>query len=174
SVVPTGALSTLTLFTLIVLMFIGAGPSSTAGGVKVTTVSALFLYGLSRLRGRRQATAFGRGISSHLVAGATVVLIVGVALVTLATALILLFEDSRVPHTLAGSLFMDVLFETVSAFATVGLSTGITESLSEPSRLVIVVMMFVGRIGPLALVVLLTPSEHGPDIKYPEGELQIG
>ena len=174
SVVPTGALSTLTLFTLIVLMFIGAGPSSTAGGVKVTTVSALFLYGLSRLRGRRQATAFGRSISSHLVAGATVVLIVGVALVTLATALILLFEDSRVPHTLAGSLFMDVLFETVSAFATVGLSTGITESLSEPSRLVIVTMMFIGRIGPLALVVLLTPSEHGPDIKYPEGELQIG
>lgn len=174
SVISTAGLSTLTLFMLALLMFIGAGPSSTAGGIKVTTVSALFLYGLSRLRGRHQAAAFGHGIPGRAVAVATVVLIVGVALVTVATGLVLFFEDSRLPYAEAGPLFIEVLFETVSAFATVGLSTGITTDLSEPSRMVIVMMMFIGRIGPLALVVLLTPREHGPDIKYPEGDLQIG
>ncbi|MGD8977524.1 MAG: potassium transporter TrkG [Gammaproteobacteria bacterium] len=174
STVPTGTFSTLTLFVLALLMFIGAGPSSTAGGVKVTTVSALFLYGLGRLRGRHQATAFGHAIPERLIAGATVVLIVGIGLITLAVALILLFEDSRVSHQAAGPLFIQVLFETVSAFGTVGLSTGITRELGEASRLVIVAMMFIGRIGPLALVMLLLPREHGPHIKYPEGDLQIG
>lgn len=174
STVPTGALSTLTLFVLAILMFIGAGPSSTAGGVKVTTISALFLYGLGRLRGRHQATAFGHSIPGRLIAGATVVLIVGIGLITLATGLILFFEDSRVPYGAAGPLFLQVLFENVSAFGTVGLSTGITRSLSEPSRMVIVVMMFIGRIGPLALVMLLLPRSRGPDIKYPEGDLHLG
>ncbi len=174
SAVPTGALSTLTLFVLALLMFIGAGPSSTAGGIKVTTISALFLYGLGRLRGRHQATAFGHAIPGRLIAGATVVLIVGIGLITLGVALILFFEDSRVSHQAAGPLFIQVLFETVSAFGTVGLSTGITRELGEASRLVIVAMMFIGRIGPLALVMLLLPREHGPDIKYPEGDLQIG
>ena len=146
------------------LMFVGAAPGSTGGGVKVTTFVVLVLLLRSVLEGREQVTAFGRRIEDETVRRATaLVCLSGIAVVVVAT--ILLASQSIPPA--------ETLFETVSAFGTVGLSLGATGKLDGLGRVVVAVLMFVGRVGPLTLLVMMRPRRR-TRIDYPAARVMVG
>lgn len=172
STLDISAFSAPTLFLLMGLMFVGAGPGSTGGGVKVTTVAVLALYGAARIRGRAETAMFRHRVSMGTIATASVVVIVGISLI--ATLLFLLLTTEQLSGQDGQPSFQALAFEVISAFSTVGLSTGITEALSGAGKLLIVTAMFVGRIGPLVLVTLLIRRRHGPAVMHPVGEVHIG
>ena len=147
SALDTGALLQPTLFVVMALMFIGGASGSTAGGIKVNTFSVLLIAIISTARGRPSAEAFGRRIQHAVVYRA-----LAVALLSLAV----LFGVGFMVELFSEEAFVDVLFEAVSALGTVGASRGITRDLPDLAQLVLIVAMFVGRLGPLTLVLALT------------------
>lgn len=163
--VDLGALEAPTTVLLILLMFIGGGTNSTAGGIKVTTFVVLLLATRAFLRGRDLPVAFGRTIPPGAVLRALAVTVLAMMLVVMAIFLISAAEPHLRPE--------DLLFEVVSAFATVGLSRGITAELSAPSQGLLIFLMFIGRVGPVGLVFLLA-RRQGTSIRYPEGDVHIG
>jgi len=136
------------LFVVMALMFIGGASGSTAGGIKVNTFSVLLVAILSTARGRPSAEAFGRRIPHILIYRA-----LSVALLSLA---VLFLVALGLELTASGRSFVEVLFESVSALGTVGASTGITPDLPDASQAILILAMFVGRLGPLTLVLALT------------------
>lgn len=166
--VDIGGLPLAPLFLLTILMFIGGSPGSCAGGIKTTT-AALWIAKLSnRLRGEKWPRLFGHHIAGELSRRASI--IIGLSLLWNLCGLLLLLATER--HT-AGVGMHNVLFEQISAFGTVGLSTGITADLSTAGRLWIIATMYVGRLGPLTLAVWIA-SPRRPGIRYPEGRIMIG
>ena len=152
SALDTSGLIEASLFVVMALMFIGGASGSTAGGVKVNTFSILLVAIVSTARGLPSAQAFGRRIPHILIYRA-----LSVALLSIAIA----FSVALLIELLApGANFAQVLFESISALGTVGASTGITSSLPDPARVVLIVAMFVGRLGPLTLVLALTARAH--------------
>ena len=133
-----GALRVETLAVNYVLMFIGGGSAGTAGGIKVTTFFLLGLVVWSEIRGERDVAIFGRRIGNHVQRQALTIVLLAIGLVGTGTLIVLGVTDLP---------FEDVMFETISAFATVGLSTGITAGLPPSAQSVIIVLMFVGRVG---------------------------
>jgi trk system potassium uptake protein TrkH len=166
--VGIGALPAASLLVLVVLMFVGGSPCSCAGGIKTTTF-ALWLAGLrGLLRGEKRPRLFDRHIPGDVVRRAS--LTVGLAVLwLLAGLLVLLTTEAGRP----GVGLEDVLFEHVSAFGTVGLSTGITPGLSAAGKVWIVATMFLGRLGPLTLA-LWAFSRAVPDVRYPEARMMVG
>jgi trk system potassium uptake protein TrkH len=154
-----------TLLGTVILMFIGGGSAGTAGGIKVTTFVLLFFAILAEVRGESDATAFGRRIDPRAVRQALTVALLAVGAVVASTLLVL---------QLAAVSTEDALFEVVSAFATVGLSTGITADLPTAAHLVLVVLMFVGRLGPITLVSALAMRDRSHLHRLPEGRPLIG
>jgi trk system potassium uptake protein len=142
----TGAFAEATLFVVMALMFIGGASGSTAGGIKVNTFSVLLIAIVSTVRGEPSAMAFGRRIQHAVVYRALAVTLLALAWVFVVGLGLTLTSEAT---------FVQTLFEAVSAFGTVGASTGITPELSDPARLITVVAMFVGRLGPLTLVLAL-------------------
>jgi trk system potassium uptake protein len=152
------------LLFMMMLMFIGAGTTSTGGGIKVTTFAVVLLATRAFLTKRPHVTAFGRTIAPQVVTRSLAIIIVSAMVLMLAMFLLMITEDLP---------FDRIMFETISAFATVGLSTGITAQLSEPGKLILVLVMICGRLGPLTLAVMLArPSETR--IKYPEENVHTG
>ena len=148
-----------------VLMFIGGGSGGTAGGIKVTTVAVLLAVLWSELRGDPDATAFDRRI-------APVVQRQALAVASLSLGAVLL---AAVTMTITSPFSADeVLYEVVSAFATVGLSTGITADLSPANQLILVALMFAGRLGPITLGTALAMREGQPLFRRPEGAPLVG
>jgi trk system potassium uptake protein len=160
-----GAVTDETLLATIMLMFVGGGSAGTAGGLKVTTFIVLFFVIVAEVRGDEDVIAFDRRIDHRVVRQATTVALLGVAAVMGGT--MVLTELTDLP-------FRDVLFETTSAFATVGLSTGITPEMGAPGQLVLVALMFLGRLGPITLVSALALRERNRRYRYPEGAPLIG
>jgi trk system potassium uptake protein TrkH len=161
----TAALTMPTTLMIMLLMFVGAGSNSTASGIKVSTLMVVLLSTRAFLRGRHQVTAFGRAIPREAVFRAHVVTILSMMLVMLSLFLFAVIESHLD--------FFDIAFEAFSAFGTVGLSRGITAELSQPSGVLLMMLMFAGRIGPLALAFAL--ARPRPElIRYAEGEVQIG
>ena len=160
-----GAATDETLLGTMILMFIGGGSAGTAGGLKVTTFIVLFFVIVAEVRGDDDVIALDRRIDHRVVRQATTVALLGVAAVVGGT--MLLTELTDLP-------FRDVLFETTSAFATVGLSTGITPSIGDPGQLVLVALMFLGRLGPVTLVSALALRERNRRYRYAEGAPLIG
>jgi trk system potassium uptake protein TrkH len=167
STIPIGGLTDSSLITAIALMFIGGASGSTAGGIKVTTFAILLFTIISTVRGRASTEAFGRRVTHEVVARALSVALLGVALVFGGT---LLMEITGV----AGAGFLPVAFETVSAFGTVGHSTGITPGLPEPSLLVLVLAMYAGRLGPLTLVLALSARARPVPYRPAVESIRIG
>ncbi len=161
------------LFT-IMLMFVGASPGSTGGGVKTTTLGVLLAAQVSRARGQRWVGAWSRTIPEDVLGSAVSLALSGLSIVVLASLVIL--EVERVAGTALGTMggFLPVVFEVVSAFGTVGLSTGITSQLLVPSRLVLVLLMFVGRVGPLTFGLAVAGRHRRRDWRYPEESVMIG
>lgn len=174
STLPVEQFAYPSLFVLLLLMFIGGGACSTAGGVKVTTAAVLAMEGLALVRRRWQTAAFGRRVPQRVLAAAAAVVAVYTLVLVTGILLLLILEGSDRPHADAGGHFMDTVFEAVSALGTVGLSTGLTGDLGDASRLVVVAMMLLGRVGPLAIASLLLRGPAGPRIRYPESEVIVG
>jgi Trk-type K+ transport system membrane component len=154
-----------TLFVTDLLMFIGAGSASTGGGIKVTTFALLVLMVWSEVRGDPHVSAFGRRVPAHVQRQAFSVAFIATAAVVAGT--LVLMADSVHP-------FRDVLFEAVSAFGTVGLSTGITAEWNDLGRVTLVVLMFLGRTGPYTLAVALALRERQRLYRFPEERPIIG
>ena len=163
---PIGALQPITLFVLIILMFIGASPGSTGGGIKTTTFGTILALIRSILKGKTEVEIFHRTIPQDIILKALTILIMALGIVILGTAALLCTE----PFSL-----MQILFEEVSAFGTVGLSTGITADLSGPGKLIVSLTMFLGRVGPLTLAFALTERmRKKSQLKFPEERITVG
>lgn len=147
------------------LMFIGGSPASTAGGIKTVTFFVLVASAWSMVRGRGELLAFGRRVSSATVVKAGSVALLSTGLVM--GALFLLSLSETLP-------LLPVMFEAFSAFATVGLSMNATFSLSEPGQLIIILLMYLGRIGPLTFALALLQEPRGGMLKYPDEGVLIG
>lgn len=160
-----GALTDASTLLVMLLMFIGAGSSSTASGIKITTFVVLLLTARAFYRNTEHPTAFGRSISQENVIKAITVALAGVLLVFL-TLFGLTITDGE--HS-----FLDLAFETVSAFGTVGLSRGITSDMSLPGQFLLGVTMLLGRVGPLSVGYFLA-TRQARGVRYAKGEIQIG
>jgi trk system potassium uptake protein TrkH len=161
-----GFLSAASLFIILLLMFIGAAPGSTGGGIKTTSASVIAGYFRALLRGRDKIDIFYRNIPAKTIEKAFFVVIISFLLISFFFILLLTLEPD---HKMS-----DLLFETVSAFGTVGLSTGITPDLSILSKVIVSFTMFIGRIGPLTLLVAISKRDSAAMIKYPEENIMIG
>jgi len=153
---PIGHMANETLLWMMILMFIGASPGSCGGGIKTTTFAAIVAIGLSRFRGQDRPQLFGRSISPGSASKAVSVLLVSTLVIIIGLMALLMAEVGELPHPESRGMFLELFFEIVSAFGTVGLSTGLTEGLSEAGKLIITLMMFVGRVGPLVIVVAVS------------------
>jgi trk system potassium uptake protein len=148
------------------LMFVGGNPSSTAGGVKTTTIAVLLLAAWAAVRGRGGAVAFGRGISGALLARAAAIVTLALGVVTVAILALAVSEPGVPLPALA--------FEAFSAFGTVGLSLGVTPDLSAAGRLVVVALMLLGRVGLLTVGLALAAAPPERPLRYPHEDVIVG
>lgn len=163
--VDIGAMRDETWLGMDVLMFIGGGPAGTAGGIKVTTFAVLFFIMMTELRGEGAVNIFGKRLSRAVHRQAITVVLIAVAAVVVGAVILMLLSGENLDRA---------MFETVSAFATVGLSTGITASLSPAAQLVLVVLMFLGRLGPLTLGSAIALRERRILYELPKERPAIG
>ncbi len=154
-----------TLFFTMLLMFVGGASGSTAGGIKLNTFGMLVATIWSTIRGRERAGAFGRQFNTQQIHRALTLVMFSIGLVSLVVFILTVTEEFS---------FLNLLFETFSAFGTVGLSTGITPDLSMAGRLIITSTMFVGRLGPLTLALALIQRQRPTAYRYPEEAVRIG
>ena len=147
------------------LMYVGGATGSTAGGIKVTTLAVLVLATVAATRGHEHASAFGSRLSHQLIYRALAVATYALAVVFLGTLALAITEQFA---------FRQLLFEVVSAFATVGLTTGITPDLSIAGKLTIIGIMYLGRLGPLTLAYALAQRVREPSYQLPERDVAIG
>ena len=164
--IDIGAMGNASLFTMIALMFIGASPGGTGGGIKTTTFRILLVCTLAVLQGKEKVLCYRRQIPPIRVLK-TVAVVVGSGLVVILATMLISISNPELN-------FIAVLFETVSAFATVGLSTGITAKLSAFSQVVIVITMYLGRVGVLLFMAALLGDPRPTAVQYPEEDLLIG
>jgi trk system potassium uptake protein TrkH len=169
-----GKMANVTLLFTILLMFVGAASGSTAGGIKINTLGVLFALSRSRLRGEEGTSIFRRSLSPETVGRAISVFVLAVVLIYAATMALTVSELGTTIHKESRGLFLKLLFEVVSAFGTVGLSVGITPQLSSVGKLIIVLVMFLGRLGPLSIAVALTRKETRSRFQYAEENVMIG
>ncbi len=164
--IPQGAMTSQTHAISMLLMLIGGSPGSTAGGIKTVTLAVLVLTARSALKGQREVTVFGRTLGTRNIVNAVTMLIIGVTLIFTGALVLLACDD--VP-------FSASLFEATSAFCTVGLTVGITTSLSAVSHLTLIALMFLGRVGVLTLgVAVLMGQQSEASIRYPETQVFVG
>ena len=173
STVDYTRLSNPTLLFTVVLMFIGAAPGSTGGGVKVTTAAILWGIVRSQLAGEERVHLFRHAVPRETVGRAVTLAAAAALAVVVATLALQVTEAHGQVSDASRGLFLELLFEAVSAFGTVGLSTGVTPRLSDAGKIVIVAMMYLGRVGPLTLTLGLSRPTRGR-IQYPEEPVVVG
>jgi len=169
--IDIAALTTPSLFLTMLFMFVGASPGSTGGGVKTTTFAIIIMTVASVLYGKKDVVAFKRSILGPAIRRAISVLVIAFAIVILMIFVLLCTEPE--------ASFEAVVFEVISAFGTVGLSTGLTPHLSIGGKIAISITMFVGRLGPLTVAYAISRSEKRArenvgNFKLPEGNIMIG
>lgn len=172
--VDIAALGPATLFVMIFLMFIGGCPGSCAGGVKTTTFGVLALTVWTRWRNRTHVNAFRRTISPVTIVNTLSITLGGLAVVSLGVFAVLMVQHVASAAGRTHAQFIEYLFETVSALGTVGLSTGATATLTPLSRVLVSLLMFVGRLGPLTVAAALARPDELRDWQYPEEEIMVG
>lgn len=150
-------------------MFIGGAPGSMAGGIKITTMAALLAAIRGSLRGQPEPTLFARRIPARLIGQALAVTTLAFALIVNVALLISLIEGERL-----GASFVAILYEVTSAFGTVGSSVGLTPRLGAVSQFLLIMMMFVGRLGPVTVALVLTERRHEERYRHPSESLRIG
>ncbi|MHC1791215.1 TrkH family potassium uptake protein [Solidesulfovibrio sp.] len=169
-----GHMADASLVIMILLMFIGGSPGSCAGGIKTTTFRVLAAFGRAKMFGRRQVVVGRFAVDDGTVDRAVTLTIFASGLVLGSVLLMCFTEGAVAPHVEAGGRFLEILFEVVSAFGTVGLSTGITPGLSPAGKLVIIMLMFVGRLGPILFLSVLQGFQEPLRYRWPEQNMMIG
>ena len=164
STYPLGGFTKSGLFVVMMLMFIGASPGSTGGGIKTTTFFAI-LQGIKSAATNRSEKAFHYSLPPEAFRKAVIIALMGLGIIGVCTYLLCILEPN-IP-------FLDILFEAVSAFGTVGLSTGITPSLGTASKLLSIMIMYIGRLGPMTIATLWYFNK-GEGVRYPQGNISIG
>lgn len=164
--VDIGSLHDATALIYIFLMFIGGSPASTAGGLKTTTFAVMFLSTVGRLRGEHEIVIFNRKIDKEVILRALAITILCISVVIVVTMALTIVEHDRFD-------FLDILFESVSAFATVGMTRGITPHLTDTSKVILAFTMFMGRVGPTTLAIGLMKTKPS-SIKYATGKILVG
>ncbi len=163
-----------TLLMIIVLMFIGAGSGSTAGGIKASTFGLLVAYSFARLCGHKRLHLFNRTIPQESIDKASAVVVAATVLVILASSVLMAMETSSLSPSQSQNKFLPILFETVSAFGTVGLSLDLTPQLSNVGKVVLSFVMFMGRVGPLSLGLAISLREQKTQYQFAEENVMVG
>ncbi|MDP8200785.1 MAG: TrkH family potassium uptake protein [Candidatus Tenebribacter burtonii] len=163
--IDTANLSKGSSFVSGILMFIGASPGSTGGGVKTTALVVVFISFVTMFRGHKDVNIFKRKVSENIIKKVMALVAASIAFLAFMIFLLLLFE----PFTLEKTIF-----EAVSAFGTVGLSMGITAKLSEAGQIIIVLLMYLGRVGPLTLMFAISQTKDRSSFTYTEEKISIG
>ncbi len=166
-----GSIGAPMLFMMVVLMFIGSSSSSTGGGIKTSTFAILWASLIATITGKKHAELFKRTISNDLILKSFAIFLFFVAGNMICIFLLSITESHLFEQ---GFDIMDLIFEEVSAFGTVGLSTGLTPNLSEAGKYIIILSMFVGRVGTLTVAYLFGKSVISKAYKYPEGHTMVG
>lgn len=163
--VDTAALSNGSKLLTMVLMFIGGAPGSTAGGVKITTIIVVVVAAYAMVRNKQSAEIFGRRLHSEAIRKATTIMLINLSLVLISAMIIFMNQDM---------VFENVLFEVFSAIGTVGMSTGITRDLTTVSRVVIILLMYCGRLGSLSFAVAFARRNTVAAVKSPKEKVVVG
>ncbi len=172
---PVSGMLPATLWITIIMMFIGASPGSTGGGIKTVTFAVILASVYRMVTDRGQVLIGKKSIAEETAVKAISIAVLSLALIFTSTGLLLLLESPPGGEICRAGFFGEVFFETVSAFGTVGLSTGVTPTLSYPGKLVIVVTMFLGRLGPLTLALLIGRRRQPPlSLRYPQEAVMVG
>jgi trk system potassium uptake protein TrkH len=169
-----GFLTNATILLMIILMFIGASPGSTGGGVKTTSASILFLLMWARLRGNEEVNVFKRTIPREVVSRTMAIIFASGFSVSLVTSALLFFSSEDLGPLESRRHFVEYLFETVSAFGTVGLSMGVTPDLNGAQKVAVILMMFAGRVGPLTLAFSFSRKALTRSLTYAEEGVMVG
>lgn len=170
---PIGAMANETLFILIIFMFIGASPGSCGGGIKTTTVATLFILAISRLKGNKYPHLFNRKISDKSVGKAISIVLISLGIVFIGILLLNITELGDMSHISSRGKFLEISFEVISAFGTVGLSTGTTPTLTVMGKLIITFIMFIGRLGPLVIAIAVSQPSLS-SYQFAEENIMIG
>lgn len=150
---------------LIMLMFIGGSPGSTAGGLKTTTFGVLFISMISTIRGEQKAVVFKKSIPTGIILKSLAIVMISISLVILISFALTISEEF---------VFIDIFYEVVSAYATVGVSRGITPFLSDIGKIIITITMYIGRIGPLTMAYAFGKKKRTSKIEYPDESISVG
>lgn len=167
-------MTNVSLFVMVILMFIGGAPGSCAGGIKVTTFRTLWAFIVAQLKGRNQARSGKFAIDQDAVNKALILVVVSMLIIFAATLILSVTEGGDLPHPQTRGLVFEILFEAVSAFGTVGLSMGLTPQLSITGKWIITLLMFIGRLGPLVFLASIKAVQKEELFKLPEENLLIG
>ena len=163
--IDTGSLTNAGKFVTILLMFIGGSPGSTAGGIKTTTIAVMVIYLISNLRGSSGANVFKRRIGDDIIKKACMVFFMNLFLSLIAILIILATNHLA---------FVDTVFEVISAISTVGMTAGITRELNTVGRIVIIILMYMGRVGSVTFALSLVQRPAAQKIQYPQEKVSIG
>ncbi len=166
--IAIGAMTESSKVVLILLMFIGGSPGGTAGGIKTVTLAVMVMAVMSTLHQRGEVQMFRRSIRGEFVSRALAVILIYASVLFLGVLAFTLSERDR------GLPFLDLMFEATSALGTVGLSTGITPQLSSSGKVILILLMLIGRLGPLSLAAALTFDTRRARYTYPQEALMVG
>ena len=161
-----GTIASSTALLLMTLMFIGGSPGSTAGGIKTTTLGVMIASIIATLRGREKAEMFSHAVKNETVHRVASVILLSLGALVAGIFLLLITES--------GTGFLPISFEATSAFGTVGLSMGITDTLSSWGRLIITALMYIGRLGPVTIVLSAAAIESRVSYQYPSAHIVVG
>ena len=167
--VDMASLHPATKFMMCIVMFIGGSPAGTAGGIKTVTFALGILEVYNIYHGRKEVTVFTRRIPKHLIVRSFAIISMAVSLVIGGIFILSLSETAE---------FIDICFEVVSAFATVGLSASLTPVLTDIGKIVIIILMYVGRIGPITMIISFARKSYlrssKKEVRYPDGDILLG
>lgn len=163
--IPLNDMTGASKFLTMILMFIGGSPGSTAGGIKTTTLAIIVLTLISIIKGRDDTEVLGKRIARDTVQKAFLVFMLGIGIVLGVTLILTMTQKASLES---------LLFEAISAFGTVGLTLGVTPHLTAIGKVVIMLTMYLGRVGPMTVVLALTRKKKKRDYRYPEDKILIG
>jgi len=169
-----GQMTNVSLMIMIGLMFIGGAPGSCAGGIKVTTFRTLAAFVMSHIKGRQQTVIGKVAVDLPTLNKALTLLVFAAGIIGAAVMALTITEGGDIPHPQARGMLLELMFESVSAFGTVGLSTGLTPTLSTGGKLIICALMFIGRLGPILLVTAIHGYQKKQRYYWPEENFMIG
>ena len=181
---PQNELTSVAKFMSMSYMFVGGSPASTAGGIKTVTLGVIILLVINYIKGRQDTNIFNNKISQGSINRAIIVFAISIFIVITSISLLLITEDMKIENNINNGMaeyfklsFIDIAFEAMSAFATVGLTLGITTKLTLAGRLIIIALMIIGRLGPITISIALFKKHKETKqskIQYPQGNILIG